>query len=101
MTLATTQIVGTFEKPVGIIGGPEKMELMLALFDSKEVYFIIERRRGKVLVGISMLRSHYSDGSYWGIEGMIMNHGKPLTSVPFTADYLIQGGKRTGTLLTG
>lgn len=100
MTLTNTacQPEGTVENPFQIVNGPDRMDLMMALFEGKELYFALGHRRDKTPIHIWSLRKFYSDGTYWGIEGTIPNPDDPLNATKFTAQYLMRGGERTGTL---
>lgn len=81
---------------MSIVNGPDRMDLMFALFDGKDVFFALDHRRNKTWVRIWALRKHYSDGTYWTIEGDALDPTNPSEGLPFRATYLIRGGERSG-----
>ena len=82
--------------PMSIVNGPDRMDLMLALFDGKEVFFALDHRRNKTWVKIWSLHKVYSDGTYWTMEGNVKDPTNPAADLQFTATYLTRGGERTG-----
>lgn len=101
MTLAKqSDPEGSIENPFRIVGGPDSMELMLAVFAGKPVYFTLNRRRGVVTVHIAGLRKIDSNNGNWTVWGTIahQDHRPGDMWVKFEATYMMQGGKRTGTL---
>ena len=91
---------GSAENPFRILGGPDMMDLLLAVFASKSVYFTLNRRRGMVTVHIAGLRMIESNSGNWTLWGTIAHedHRSGDFWVKFVATYMMQGGKRSGTL---
>lgn len=101
MTLAKqSNPEGSIENPFRIVGGPDMMDLMLAVFSSKRAHFILNRRRGAVDVRIAGLRMIDSNSGNWTVWGTIAHkdHRHGDFWVKFVATYTMQGGKRTGAL---
>lgn len=91
---------GSVENPFVIMNGPDMMTLMLALFGNEKAYFSLDRRRGYEEVKIAGMRKIGSNSGNWTVWGTIRHdeykHGDYRTK--FVATYMMQGGKRTGSL---
>lgn len=72
-----------------IIGGPDKSDLMLALFFGKEVIFTMENGQ-KLTVRISSIQREDGSSESWNLEGEIMNC---LTDRKFVGYYSTRGNK--------